>query len=122
GGRRKRMRWTRSLLLSLISLLAFGLHAQCGVERWSIKTGTDSQAPSINLGTYISTNVYNMQSSTAPSSLPANSRIAPRELNQYRLSGTLVKYKLEGDSDYHLVIQDSAGRQMIIEIPKSNCV
>jgi hypothetical protein len=116
------MRWTRSILLSLLSLVTLGIHAQCGVERWSIKTGTDSQAPSINLGTYISTTIYNMQSSTAPSSLPANSRIAPRELNQYRVTGTLVKYKLEGDSDYHLVIQDSSGRQMIVEIPKSNCV
>ena len=113
---------TRSILLSLSFLIALGIHAQCGVERWSIKTGTDSQAPSINLGTYISTTIYNMRSSTAPSSLPANSRIAPRELNQYHLSGTLVKYKLEGDSDYHLVIQDSSARQMIVEIPKSNCV
>src|SRR5205823_11898139 len=103
------MRSTRILSLVTLFLAALELHAQCGVERWSIKTGTDSQAPSINLSTYISTTIYNMWSSVQPSSLPANSRIAPRVLNQYRLSGTLTKYKRETDSDYHLVIQDGSG-------------
>lgn len=116
------MRSTRILSLVALFLAALSLHAQCGVERWSIKTGTDSQAPSINLSTYISTTIYNMRSSTAPSSLPANSRIAPRETNQYQVSGTLTKYVREGDSDYHLVIQDSSARTMIIEIPSPNCV
>jgi len=112
------------LILAVLVLLFHGseLYAQCGVERWSIKTGTDSQAPSISLSTYISTTIYNMRSSTAPSSLPANSRIAPRELNQYQVSGTLTKYKRETDSDYHLVIQDGSGRTMIVEIPSINCV
>jgi len=112
------------LVLAVLVMLSGSndLRAQCGVERWSIKTGTDSQAPSINLSTYISTTIYNMWSSTQPSSLPANSRIAPRELNQYRLSGTLTKYKRETDSDYHLVIQDGSGRTMIVEIPSINCV
>ena len=116
------MRCSRSLSLAVVVLLASHLHGQCGVERWSIKTGTDSQAPSINLGTYISTTIYNMRSSTAPSSLPANSRISPRETNQYQVNGTLTKYAKEGDSDYHLVIQDGAGRTMIVEIPAPNCV
>ena len=99
-----------------------GAFAQCGVERWSVKTGTDPDAPGVNLSTYISTNIYNMWSSTRPSSLPANNRVAPREMNQYRITGTLTKYKRETDSDYHLVIQDSSGRTMIIEIPSPNCV
>jgi len=117
------MRCTRTLLFVALTLLgAQQLFGQCGVERWSIKTGTDSQAPSISLSTYISTTIYNMRSSTAPTSLPANSRIAPRELNQYQLSGTLTKYAKEGDSDYHLVIQDGSGRTMIVEIPAPNCV
>src|SRR5882762_9553610 len=103
--RRPHMRRTRILLPVALFLVALSLHAQCGVERWTIKTGTDSQAPSINLGSYISTTIYNMRSSTAPGSLPATARIAPRELNQYQVSATLTKYVREGDSDYHLVIQ-----------------
>jgi len=116
------MRFVRVLSAPVILLLAFSLHAQCGVERWSIKTGTDSGASSINLGSYVSTTIYNMLQSAHPATLPANSRIAPRETTQYQLSGTLTKYAKEGDSDYHLVIQDGSGRTMIVEIPAPNCV
>jgi hypothetical protein len=38
------------------------------------------------------------------------------------LNATLTQYKLETDSDYHLVIQDSSGNTMIAEIPSPNCV
>ena len=50
---------SRLSFFALLSLSALHLHAQCGVERWSIKTGTDSGASSINLGTYISSTIYN---------------------------------------------------------------
>ena len=111
--------------LSLVAVALFAvseLHAACGVERWSVKTGTDPQAPSVNLGSYISSTIYNFHQSSRPGSLPSNGRVSPRETTQYRLSGTLTKYVRESDSDYHLVIKDSAGRSMIIELPASNCV
>jgi len=110
--------------LSLVAaaLFSFHLHAACGVERWSVKTGTDPQAPSVNLGSYVSSTIYNFHQSVRPGSLPSNGRVSPRETTQYRLSATLTKYVRESDSDYHLVIQDSAGRTMIIELPASNCV
>lgn len=112
-----------ALPLAVLSLCAVvELHAACGVERWSVKTGTDPDAPLVNLSSYISSTIYNFHQSTKPSSLPANNRIAPRETTQYQLSATLTKYVRESDSDYHLVINDSAGRTMIIEIPSSNCV
>lgn len=106
----------------LILFPASGAYAQCGVERWSVKTGTDPDASLVNLSTYISTTIYNMLSSTKPASLPANNRISPRETNQYRITGTLTKYARESDSDYHLVIKDGSGRTMIVEIPSPNCV
>jgi hypothetical protein len=113
------------LFLSLVAvaLLAVSeLQAACGVERWSVKTGTDPQAPLVTLSTYVSSTIYNFHQSTRPASLPANGRVSPRETTQYRLSGTLTKYVREADSDYHLVIQDGAGRTMIVELPASNCV
>jgi hypothetical protein len=116
------MRLTRSLVVALLALSAGSLYAQCGVERWTIKTGTDSGASSVSLGSWISTTIYNMQQSAHPASLPATTRIAPRETTQYSISGTLIKYAKESDSDYHLVIKDSAGRTMIVEIPAPNCV
>jgi hypothetical protein len=106
----------------LVMFLAASGFAQCGVERWSIKTGTDAGAPSINLSTYTSNTIYNFHQSTRPASLPSNSRVAPRETTQYRVTGTLIGYKRESDSDYHLVIQDGSGRTMIVEIPSLNCV
>lgn len=111
--------------LSLLAVALFAvaeLHAACGVERWSVKTGTDPQASSVNLASYVSSTIYNFHQSVKPSSLPANGRLSPRETTQYRLSGTLIKYVREADSDYHLVIRDSAGRTMIVELPASNCV
>jgi len=113
----------RFLSLGAVLLVAVcELHAACGVERWSVKTGTDPQAPSVNLSTYISSTIYNFHQSTRPSSLPSNGRVSPRETTQYRLGATLTKYVRESDSDYHLVIVDSAGRSMIIELPSINCV
>jgi hypothetical protein len=116
------MRLKPILLVPVTLLLAVPLRAQCGVERWSIKTGTDSGASAINLSSYVSSTIYNMQQSARPSSIPSASRVSPRETTQYQLSGTLTKYVKESDSDYHLVINDSAGRTMIVEIPAPNCV
>lgn len=108
-----------SMLLGLT--VALQVQAQCGVERWSIKVGTDSGAWSIDLSSYISSTIYNFHQSTRPSSLPANSRVAPRETTQYQLSGTLIKYNKQTDKDYHLVIRDGAGRTMIVELADPNC-
>ena len=107
---------------TLAIVVSASAHAQCGVERWSIKTGTDSGAFSINLSSYVSSTIYNFHQSTRPSTIPSNSRVAPRETTQYQLGGTLIKYVKESDKDYHLVIKDGAGRTMIIEIPDPNCV
>ena len=109
-------------LATCVLLAASELHAACGVERWSVKTGTDPNAPSVNLSSYISSTIYNFHQSTRPGSLPSNGRVSPRETTQYQLSGTLTKYVREADSDYHLVIKDGAGRTMIVELPANNCV
>ena len=105
-----------SCLLALVVLgglqTAF---AQCGVERWSVKTGTDSKAATINLNSSSSTTIAHLRSLTAPNPIPSTSRVSPAETTQWVINATLTKYKLEGDSDYHLVIADSSGRTMIVE-------
>src|SRR5713226_5483298 len=93
----------------------------CGKERWSVKTGTDSQAGQVNM-TPQDTTVAALSALPAPSSLPASSRISPTELQAFRLTNvTLVQYKLENDSDYHVDISDGAAH-MITEIPDPACV
>lgn len=94
----------------------------CGVERWSVKTGTDADADLINLQSTTATTIASLIALPAPASLPSNNRIIPTETTVFQVQATLTEYKLEADSDYHLVLSDSAGRTMIAEIPDPACV
>jgi hypothetical protein len=93
----------------------------CGVERWSVKTGTDADA--FQVGSIPqSTTIATMRSWPAPSATPANNRVAPYETTVWTVNATLTQYKLESDSDYHLVIRDQSGNTIVTEIPFPGCV
>jgi hypothetical protein len=94
----------------------------CGVERWSVKTGTDADAGSITLQSTTPTTIATLDAIPAPASLPSNNRVKPTETTVYQVQATLTQYKLEADSDYHLVLDDKAGHTMIAEIPDPACV
>ncbi len=98
------------------------LNGFCGVERWSVKTGTDADAGLINLKSTTQTTIASLVSLTAPTTLPANNRIQPTETTVFQLSAMLTEYKLESDSDYHLILSDSSGNTMIAEIASPACV
>ncbi|MCU1264579.1 MAG: hypothetical protein JWM21_897 [Acidobacteria bacterium] len=89
----------------------------CGVERWSVKTGTDADAGLVNLNSATPTTIAFLHSLPSPNPTPANNRVAPGETTQWTIQGTLVEYKLESDSDYHVVVQDGAGNTIVTEIP-----
>jgi hypothetical protein len=93
----------------------------CGVERWSVKTGTDADAGLINLQSTTQTTIAALAALPAPSSLPPDNRIQPTETTVFQVQATLTEYKLEADSDYHLVIASGASH-MISEIPDPACV
>ncbi len=93
----------------------------CGVERWAVKTGTDADASSVNQASQ-STTIATMRSWTPPSPIPANNRVSPYETNLVTVNATLLEYKFEDDSDYHLVLQDQNGNTIIAEIPYPGCV
>jgi hypothetical protein len=96
----------------------------CGVERWTIKVGTDAGASSVNLASPQRTTISNLRSFTAPADPPGppiNSRVAPAENTVYVVNALLTQYKLEDDVDYHIVIQDPSGQTMITEIPSPAC-
>jgi hypothetical protein len=63
-----------------------------------------------------------MRALTAPGTLPANNRVQPTETAVFTIMATLTEYKLETDSDYHIVIADASGNTMITEIPMPSCV
>jgi hypothetical protein len=98
------------------------LNGSCGVERWSVKTGTDADASLINLQSTTQTTIASLISLPAPTTLPTNNRIQPTETTIFQLHATLTEYKLEPDSDYHLVLSDGSGNTMISEIPSPTCV
>jgi hypothetical protein len=94
----------------------------CGVERWSVKTGTDADVSLITLQSVAPTTIAALSSLPAPSNLPASTRIQPTETTVFQLHDTLTQYKLESDSDYHLILADASGNTMIVEIPDPACV
>jgi len=68
----------RCLFLAVILLaIPTGLFAQCGVERWSVKTGTDADAGKVNLTTASNTTIATLRGPAAPSPIPANNRVSP---------------------------------------------
>jgi uncharacterized protein (TIGR03437 family) len=106
-------------VLLLCSGAAFG---QCGVERWTVKTGTDVDAKLVNLSSAAATTVASLGALAIPATLPADRRLLPTETTQFVVNATLTDYKLESDSDYHMVLSDGAGKTMVVEIPHPKCV
>jgi uncharacterized membrane protein len=118
------LRFRRSLLsavavsLILSSTLAFS----CGVERQSVKVGTDADIGLVNFNAPQTTTIANLRAFPTPGTIPANNRISPEETTVWVVDATLMLIKLESDQDYHLVIQDAAGLTMIAEVPAPSCV
>ena len=98
------------------------LNGRCGVERWSVKTGTDAAAAQVNLNA-LDTTIAALGAAANPGVTASSGRIPNSpEMQLWRLSNvTLTQYKLENDSDYHLIVQDAAGATMIVEIPAPTC-
>src|SRR5438552_527948 len=121
----KRESVMRNLIVgaAILSVLCVDVLGQCGVERWSVKTGTDTDAKLVNLNNVSSSTIAGLVALSPPSNLPENNRVKPTETTVFVLNATLTEFKLESDdSDYHLVLSDSAGKTMIAEIPAPNCV
>src|SRR5436305_8465554 len=99
------------------------LQAQsCGVERWSVKTGTDADVGLVNVSSSTANTILTMRGWPAPNPIPANNRVSPYETTVWVLNATLTQYKLESDSDYHLILSDASGNTLIAEIPLPACV
>src|SRR5947199_2223862 len=73
--------------------------AGCGVERWAVKTGTDSLASQVNM-TPQDTTITALGALPVPAGLGSGSARFPNtaEMQVFRLTNvTLVQYKLETD-------------------------
>jgi len=92
--------------------------AQCGVERWPVKTLSDQDAAQVNFMP-VASSVAALRSLVPPAPLPQSSRIAPTELTVFTVAAQVVEMKLEEDRDIHLVIAEpgDASATMITEFP-----
>jgi hypothetical protein len=118
----------RRVVLAVLFLMGASLappHLQaqsCGVERWSVKTGTDADKGLVNVSSTTPNAITTMRGWPAPNPIPPNNRVSPYETTVWSLDATLTQYKLESDSDYHLILQDASGNTLIAEIPLPACV
>ncbi len=117
----KQLLWLSLLFLSFV-LFPAPASAQCGGERWSVKTGTDADAGRVNLNNLTSTSIAALSAIATPALLPDNNRVSPTELTTWVLNATLIKYARSYDFDYHMVFTDGAGHTMIAEIPDPTCI
>jgi hypothetical protein len=118
----KRLSYLSFLGVVLLMLLPARTPAQCGVERWSVKTGTDQDSGLINLNSTTATTINSLSNLAAPITIPDNQRLQPTETTVWVVNATLKEYVLAYDSDYHMVLTDDAGHTMIAEIPDPGCV
>ena len=106
-----------------------------GVERWPVKTGTDDDVALVGKNVIggvdfgagiVETTVEELIEIPRPAQMSEvssvnsafqSSRAQPVELVIWRIEATITALKLEGDGDYHLVLQGASGETMIAEVP-----
>jgi hypothetical protein len=111
----------------LLSWLATALILNaCGTERWRVKTTTDPGAALVQLAAQAST-ISQLSGLRAPPYSDTRGRTVPEEQTVYEVTAYVLEFKLEKDSDFHVVIADSptadrSGRHtMIVEFPAPQC-
>src|SRR5258707_12253851 len=90
----------------------------CGVWRWPVKTGSDADRFKVDKTTIV-TSIHHLRSLKAPSSFAGfqRRRFRGAERHTWQLDRVrLTAYKIEDDSDIHLVIRNATGKTMIAEI------
>ena len=94
----------------------------CGLERWPVKTLSDLDAAKVDFHPK-PTDVTSLRALVAPASLPQDRRIAPTELETYAIEVEVQGFKLEDDSDIHVVVHPigKPGETMIVELAEATC-
>jgi hypothetical protein len=100
----------------------------CGVERWAVKTLADPRASLITYTPISSTggsspHALSVSDLTAIPVPAAKGTRQPQEMIVYEIRARLVTFRIEEDSDVHLVIADlrTPNTTMIVEFPGANC-
>lgn len=114
---------TNRIIFTVILLLASAsASGRCGVLRWPVKTGSDSDIAKVAINQLHTTTVDELINLSLPTTLPQNNRIVPIETEVYQIQTTLLEINQTDDGDYHLLIVGSSGLTMVAEIPNPICV
>lgn len=119
------MRVAALAALSLAAGLA-GLRPQpnCGVDRWPVKVWEDADAGKVETAP-LRTTVRDLAALEIPEVVyPANGRLAPVELQRYRVRAIVARLSTEADGDWHVILRDPEDerRAIIAEVPDPRCV
>jgi hypothetical protein len=98
---------------------ASATQSACGVELWPLKTLSDPQRGLVNLHPR-NTSVRAINALPRPYPTP-RTRNTVYERRAWRVKAQIVHFKLEDDSDIHLVLY-WGGRYMIAEMPFAGCL
>jgi hypothetical protein len=86
-----------------------------------VKTLTDATSGAVDFTVRAAT-VEELTALPVPGPIRIRTARYPAETTTYRVSGRLVGFKLETDSDIHVVIAGTSGATMIVEIPDPGCI
>lgn len=100
---------------------------QCGQERWPVKTLGDSDGVTISKLAPSAATITSLTNLQPPVRAQLQAALATRfgaEKFVYQVDAQIVGYKVEADSDFHIVLADPANSKvtMIAEIPAVACV
>jgi hypothetical protein len=103
--------------------LSAGQHASCGVLRWPVKTMGDADAGAV-VRTPKASTIATMRAFPAPKVRPQNGRANAIEETEFGVSGNVIKWGLEPDSDLHLVLAEpnDPTQTIVLEVPDTTCV
>jgi hypothetical protein len=111
-------------LFCLWFLLWFSVNApaQCGKERWNVKTLSDKDTLKVDFNHPIKTTVNIQSNLPKPFTIHKNMPRQNTECTVYTIDCYIIEYKKEADKDIHIVLLDLNSKEtMVAEIPSPEC-
>jgi hypothetical protein len=105
---------------SSLPTVAVNQGVPCGVERWSVKTLSDTDAIRLDFAP-VATTIAALNALPARcSNLPA-ARSGAEEFHVYEVTARVSLVRHEDDRDYHVVLVDDAGASIVVEVVDPAC-
>ena len=112
----------RQILIWFLVCFYLTSSAQCGKERWNVKTLSDKDTIKVDFTRVVSTTVSIQACLTRPPIIPKNMPRQNTECNVYTIDCYIIEYKRESDKDIHIVLRDlKTNATMVAEIPSPDC-